>query len=280
MSTVTGQTYAALEKKITKGETAALLARWEFGRKLLAEREANGGKQLPAGRMDEVCEEVGRAEREIRYRMKFAELCPDQGEVCKVLQTSCSWWQIITEFLTEKKAEHDTPVMDELLGGTPTEPLVRTVTINWVHGEPSEVLGPVNLDIVRPRGQTDPAGEDDPGGDDEQEADEQEADEDEPEQAALFPAQDTTPSAADEWHDGMVTEFYPKEIRVAFQQAACGLIRALNALRKVPADTRASYAGALAPCVAAWQELSGDPVDPDQREKRAAEILDHFGDQS
>ena len=95
----------ALDKRIDVADNGqivcfqlATMARWEFGRRLLAERRENGGKQLPAGRMAELCELTGKGEREIRYRMQFAELCPSEVEVGNALQTFGSWREMVQSF--------------------------------------------------------------------------------------------------------------------------------------------------------------------------------------
>ena len=45
------EAYRELERRIRTTDEDALRARWEFGRRLLAEREANGGNKLPDGRL-------------------------------------------------------------------------------------------------------------------------------------------------------------------------------------------------------------------------------------
>ena len=72
--------YVALEQGIESAETEALLLRWAFGKALVAERAAHGGRQLPHGRLDIVAAAVGRGRRELQHRMRFAELCPTERE--------------------------------------------------------------------------------------------------------------------------------------------------------------------------------------------------------
>jgi hypothetical protein len=68
-----------------------LRARWESGREMLAERK---GKQLPKGRLDKLVEATGKSQRELGYRMQFAERYPTEDEVCSALQTFTSWRQV------------------------------------------------------------------------------------------------------------------------------------------------------------------------------------------
>jgi hypothetical protein len=76
-----------LERRVDGAEHEAIWARWEFGRELLAEREANGGKQLPHGRLDEVCTATGKSRSEIQYRVQFAERYPTREKVSNALDT-------------------------------------------------------------------------------------------------------------------------------------------------------------------------------------------------
>jgi hypothetical protein len=87
--------YEALEHRIEAAEAEALRARWEFGKALLVERAANGGKQLPNGRLDEVAAAVGKSRSEIDHRMRFAERYPTEAEVAKALATSKTWREVI-----------------------------------------------------------------------------------------------------------------------------------------------------------------------------------------
>lgn len=91
--------YVELEEKIGRGEHDAIWARWRFGRLLLAEREANGGRQLPDGRLNEICEQVGRSRAEISYRLQFAAKYTQDQEVSNVLDTCGSWHEIVSSAL-------------------------------------------------------------------------------------------------------------------------------------------------------------------------------------
>lgn len=54
-------------------------ARWDFGKALLAERGTR--KQLPNGRMEEICKLVGNGEREVQRWVQFAEQYPTEDAV-------------------------------------------------------------------------------------------------------------------------------------------------------------------------------------------------------
>ena len=100
---------SALEREITKGEKSALLARWRFGRGLLAEREAHGGKQLPHGRLDEVAEAVGRSRSEIEYRIEFAANYPTEAEVSNAVGHLQSWRDVIESLCQASLARNRQP---------------------------------------------------------------------------------------------------------------------------------------------------------------------------
>lgn len=91
-------TYQTLAKQIKDADAAEIAAqgdrlwnRWEFGRKLLAERK---GKQLPAGRLDEVCAEVDRSRREVQKWVQFAEQYPTEAKVRRADALHQSWESI------------------------------------------------------------------------------------------------------------------------------------------------------------------------------------------
>ena len=101
-----------MDARVNGAEHDGIWARWEFGNALLVERAANGGKQLPHGRLDEVCAATGKSEREIRYRIQFAEQHPTKEKVGTAVQTFSSWTQI-RDSLTP-----DTPKDNHRAGGT------------------------------------------------------------------------------------------------------------------------------------------------------------------
>jgi phage N-6-adenine-methyltransferase len=82
--------YIRLAKRVDEGEAGAIRARWDFGHALLAERHANGGKQLPDGRLDEICSLVGKSRTTVSDWVLFAERYEDQ----EVSDTSDTWREI------------------------------------------------------------------------------------------------------------------------------------------------------------------------------------------
>lgn len=93
--------YSALEAKIVSGETTAILARWEFGKALLAERV---GKQLPAGRLGEVATAVNQTTRELQYRMRLAERYPTEDKVRTAVRTYGSWTALRETLVVKRTA--------------------------------------------------------------------------------------------------------------------------------------------------------------------------------
>ena len=83
--------FVAIEKRIGLAEKDGIVARWEFGRVLLAERDRNGGKQLPNGRLAEVCAAVGVSQAEVRNRMQFAVEHRTRDQVATAVVTCGSW---------------------------------------------------------------------------------------------------------------------------------------------------------------------------------------------
>ena len=87
-------TYVEIDKRIDGAEHDGIMQRWEFGRHLLEERDAHGGNQLPKGRLTHLVRATKKSERELRYRMQFAELHDTKQKVGKVLPSFKSWHEI------------------------------------------------------------------------------------------------------------------------------------------------------------------------------------------
>lgn len=106
-----GLEYTKLDEAIRCNEESAVVLRWKFGRILLAERRAHGtGRQLPNGRLAEVCAAIRRKPREVQYRMKLAEKFETQEEVRNLLRTfdpeeDRVAWTLVIASLTESKPE-------------------------------------------------------------------------------------------------------------------------------------------------------------------------------
>ncbi len=86
----------ACEERVVKGEHDGLIARWEFGRRLLRCRE---GKQLPKGLVGALVAKHGISRTEIKYRMEFAETFGTKEEVVTAVTTYPSWRQIRSQAL-------------------------------------------------------------------------------------------------------------------------------------------------------------------------------------
>ncbi len=87
--------YQELERHIQHCDETAILVRWQFGRALLAERQAHGGKQLPAGRLEVVARAVGRSTRELQHRIRFSELFGSETEARNAFRSFGSWHAIV-----------------------------------------------------------------------------------------------------------------------------------------------------------------------------------------
>jgi phage N-6-adenine-methyltransferase len=85
-----------LDARVDHAEDDGIRARWEFGRALLRERV---GKQLPAGRLDQVSAKTGKSRQEIGYRMTFADRFPTEAEVSNAVGNFGSWHAIVNEAL-------------------------------------------------------------------------------------------------------------------------------------------------------------------------------------
>jgi hypothetical protein len=90
-----------LDRRVDAAESDGILARWEFGKALLAERK---GKQLPKGRLDEVAALIGKQPREVQCRMQFAERFPTENEVRDAVTHFDSWRRIVHEALPEERS--------------------------------------------------------------------------------------------------------------------------------------------------------------------------------
>jgi 16S rRNA G966 N2-methylase RsmD len=90
------QRLVALDRKVDAAEGDGILARWEFGHELLAERV---GKQLPAGRLDEVAELIGKSREEVSKRMTFARRFPTETEVRNAVTNFHSWHDVVNQAL-------------------------------------------------------------------------------------------------------------------------------------------------------------------------------------
>lgn len=86
--------YVTLDAEVDRAEGDGVLARWEFGRRLLAEKAAHGGNQLPHGRIEDVCTAIAKRPTEVRSRIQFAEEYDTELKVTDALLTFGSWRDI------------------------------------------------------------------------------------------------------------------------------------------------------------------------------------------
>jgi len=90
--------YVELDRKVDEAEGSGIMARWEFGLLVLAER--GDRKQLPAGRLDEIAAAIGKSRAEVVKRAAFAFLYPTPEQVRNAITNFGSWYGIVTEGLT------------------------------------------------------------------------------------------------------------------------------------------------------------------------------------
>lgn len=91
------QPYLQLQVSIRQDDLSGLLKRWAFGRLLLAERKANGGKKLPDGRLAQLANAVSQHPSEIKNRMQFADQFPTEESV-RALEGK-SWHEVCRSVL-------------------------------------------------------------------------------------------------------------------------------------------------------------------------------------
>jgi hypothetical protein len=113
-SVVELQEYVELQQQIADADARAdreasdgIRARWEFGKLLLRERYARGGKQLPNGRMAEIVDATDLSRADISRRMQFAEKFPTESQVSQACETYKSWTQIVSKALPTRSAPGD-----------------------------------------------------------------------------------------------------------------------------------------------------------------------------
>jgi DNA N-6-adenine-methyltransferase (Dam) len=94
---VSDERYRFLAQRVDQSEGVGIRARWEFGQEILKERRANGGKQLPDGRLDEICAFVKKSRATVSDWVLFAERYKDQEVSC--LQETYGTWREIWESL-------------------------------------------------------------------------------------------------------------------------------------------------------------------------------------
>jgi hypothetical protein len=113
------ETLLCIDKRIDAAEAEGITERWEFGRLMLAARE--GKKRLPNGYLAELVSRTGKSQRELSYRIQFAERYPTEAELRNALRDYSSWHDMVEhlaakpedggesdeEFLARIRAEHE-----------------------------------------------------------------------------------------------------------------------------------------------------------------------------
>jgi hypothetical protein len=86
----------ALEEKVAANENDGIIARWEFGKKILALRE---GKKLPRGMLPALSTKTGVGQREIQRRVRLASHFSDKAQLCHAVSQFPTWHQMVAKGL-------------------------------------------------------------------------------------------------------------------------------------------------------------------------------------
>src|SRR5437773_604509 len=97
------QVYERLEARITKGDVDALLARWEFGKKLNEEHLRRDGVSM-YGLVDELSNALEISTAEIYNRAQFAREYDTEAEVRAALKEYGSWYAICSRGMGARAA--------------------------------------------------------------------------------------------------------------------------------------------------------------------------------
>ena len=89
--------YVELDRAVDRAEDDGIMARWEFGREVLAERV---GKKLPTGRLDAIAAAIGKDIREVQRRAAFAALYLTPESLRHAVTQYGSWHSIVEDALT------------------------------------------------------------------------------------------------------------------------------------------------------------------------------------
>jgi len=95
--------YRELEQRVDGGEREAIIARWECGDMMLAERD--GMARLPNRRLDEIADAIGKSRQELGYRVQFRELYSTRKELSTIVESLRSWTDIRDSF-PRVRSEH------------------------------------------------------------------------------------------------------------------------------------------------------------------------------
>lgn len=95
-----------IEKRIDERPADDIRDRWESGKLLLKERVKTAGAGrpgIPKERMAELTDSLGKSERELKYRMQFADKYPTEEEFGNALPKFTSWRQVIDSLSAARK---------------------------------------------------------------------------------------------------------------------------------------------------------------------------------
>ncbi len=104
--------YKQLEARIRRGDLDALLARWEFGRKLLKER--GDAKRLPNGRLEELAKNVSQSRAELKNRMQFAQQYSSKVKVEAAFKKYGSWSEICVRGMGQRGGDWRTDMVPQV----------------------------------------------------------------------------------------------------------------------------------------------------------------------
>lgn len=92
-----------LDARIDDAEYKSIHARWEIGRMLSQEREANGGT-VPQKRLTEIAQATGKSRRELLVYLRLADQCVSEERLDEVV-TLFGSWDILSRWWLLRRAE-------------------------------------------------------------------------------------------------------------------------------------------------------------------------------
>lgn len=105
---------ARIEQSVRASDGEAILARWDFGRMVIDQRE---GKQLPKGLLGDICAQVGISQMEVSRRARVAEHYDRTELKHQCLSSGPTWVEVVNAIpakrATPKRAPQQTPPRTE-----------------------------------------------------------------------------------------------------------------------------------------------------------------------
>jgi hypothetical protein len=99
-----------IDKRIDTSDAEGIRDRWEFGRRMLADRK--GKKRLPNGYLAALVECTGKSRAELGFRIQFAEQNPTEAELSNALDSFSSWHDVVQNLSANPEAD---PTLAELI---------------------------------------------------------------------------------------------------------------------------------------------------------------------